>query len=265
MDFGADFRVPPVTISPSGSTGTAGETYSLTCSTILNSDSTPLPSEVPSPTFEWFFGPSNSSLPSGVTSPMGTTFNSINTYTSTLQFSPLSQSHAGMYTCQIGPGRLANHAMVTVNGMITSCQLLLLSYIDLSFPIAAPAISVQITTSGTPVLGQNGYSLTCGVNGAGNLNASITYQWNKNNGTQTQIQVEADPKLLSSPLRLSDAGQYTCQATVSSLYLNDNITMMSSQHDVTIQSEFRHRRKIHIDKLVPMIFNFCLQFQLPSL
>ena len=83
MNFGADFRVPPVTISPSGSTGTAGETYSLTCSTTLNSDSVPFPSDVPSPTYEWLFGPDNSSLPSGVTSPE-TTFDNGNTYTSTL-------------------------------------------------------------------------------------------------------------------------------------------------------------------------------------
>ena len=114
MNFGIDFNDPPVTISPSGSTHTAGETHSLTCSTILNSDSIPLPSDVPSPTFEWFFGPNNSSLPSGVTFPE-TTFNNVDTYTSMLQFSQLSESLAGMYTCRLGPGRLANNAMVTVN------------------------------------------------------------------------------------------------------------------------------------------------------
>ena len=99
----------------------------------------------------------------------------------------------------------------------------------------APAISVQITASGPPLLGQNSYSLTCGVTGAENLNPSITYQWTKNNGT---LAVGADPHVLSfSPLRLSDAGRYTCQATVSSPYLNNNITMINSQ-DVTLQSEF---------------------------
>ena len=117
MNFGPDFTVPPVTISPSGSTGTAGEIYSLMCSATLHPDSTPLPSGVPSPNFEWFFGPNNSSLPSDMTSP-DTTFNNVDTYTSTLQFSPLSQSlHAGKYTCLLGPGRLANHANVTVNGI----------------------------------------------------------------------------------------------------------------------------------------------------
>ena len=116
MNFGLDHKVPPVTIFPSDSTGTAGETYSLMCSTTLHSDSVPLPSDVPSPAFEWFFGPNNSSLPSGVT-PIATVENG-NTYTSMLQFSPLSQSHAGMYTCRLGPGRLANHAMVAINGML---------------------------------------------------------------------------------------------------------------------------------------------------
>ena len=47
----------------------------------------------------------------------------------------------------------------------------------------------------------------------------------------------ADPKVLSfSPLRLSDAGRYTCQATVSSPYLNSDITMMDT-HDVILQSK----------------------------
>ena len=91
------------------------------------------------------------------------------------------------------------------------------------------------------MLGQNDYSLTCNVTGAGNLNPTITYQWTKNNITQTQMPpAGADPKVLSfSPLRLSDAGQYTCHATVyvSSPYLNENTTMTDSQ-DVTIQSEF---------------------------
>ena len=106
----------------------------------------------------------------------------------------------------------------------------------------APDISVQITTSGDPVVGQSGYSLTCGIIGTGNLSPSMTYQWTKNDGTQT-IQVGADPRVLSfSPLRLSDAGRYTCQATVTSTYLNSGITRTNTQ-DVTLQSEFSY--KVH--------------------
>jgi hypothetical protein len=122
VDFGFRARddIDPVTISPStGSTATtAGERdYSLTCSSTLF-DPDHLPSGVPSPNFQWSFGGS-SSLPSGVTA-MPTVMSSSNsnseTYTSTLQFSPLSQSHAGMYTCRLGAGRLVNSAIVIVNG-----------------------------------------------------------------------------------------------------------------------------------------------------
>ena len=106
-------------------------------------------------------------------------------------------------------------------------------------------MSVQITASGTSVFGQSGYSLTCGVTGAENLSPSVSYQWIKNNGTQTQIHVGMDSQVLSfSPLRLSDVGRYTCQATVSSLYLNNYVTMMDTQ-DVTLQSEFSYKIQCH--------------------
>ena len=79
-------------------------------------------------------------------------------------------------------------------------------------------------------MGQNGYSLTCNVAVDASLN-SITYQWTKDNGTQTQV--GADRVLSFFPLRLSDAGRYTCQATVAPC----SITIMDTQ-DVTLQSEF---------------------------
>lgn len=103
-------------ISPFG-VNDAGETYSLMCSTILVT--TPLPDDVPSPTFEWFFGPNgHSSLPSGVT-PMETTLNigPNHNYSSTLVFSQLSQAHAGKYTCRLGANRLKTDEIVFVNGM----------------------------------------------------------------------------------------------------------------------------------------------------
>ena len=121
MDFG-NRTGNPVTLSPSGP-GIDGNTFSLTCSatlTLYRSKSIiqSLPSNVPSPTFEWFFGPDgNASLPSGVIS-MGTVLMVGNTYTSTLQFSPvLNESHVGNYTCRLGAGRLASSMVVSVNGM----------------------------------------------------------------------------------------------------------------------------------------------------
>ena len=82
------------------------------------------------------------------------------------------------------------------------------------------------------MLGQSGYSLTCDVSVTGAVNTSISYQWIKNNGTHTQVQVGTDRVLSFSPLRLSDAGRYTCQATVSPC----SITTMDTQ-DVTLQGE----------------------------
>jgi hypothetical protein len=128
---------------------------------------------------------------------------------------------------------------------IVAVYIINLEYFALSFlSSSAPPISIQITTSGAPVVGQSGYSLTCGVTGAENLSPSITYQWTKNNGTHTQIQNDAaNPRVSFSPLRLSDAGQYTCQATISSPFLSDDITMTAMQ-DVRIQSEFSYYQSV---------------------
>ena len=122
VNFGLNFNVGHVIFSPStGSTATtAGETgYSLTCSSTLI-DPSSLPSNIPSPNFQWSFNGS-ASLPSGVT--VMVTVMSRNstgeTYSSTLHISLLSQSlHTGIYTCRLGTGRLVNSAMVTVNGII---------------------------------------------------------------------------------------------------------------------------------------------------
>ena len=81
------------------------------------------------------------------------------------------------------------------------------------------------------MLEESGYSLTCGATVTGAGNPSITYQWTKNNGTQTQI--GTDKVLSFSPLRLSDAGRYTCQAAVGPC----NITGMDTQ-DVTLLGGF---------------------------
>ena len=71
---------------------------------------------MPPPDFEWFYGSNgNALLLSGLT-PTVTVLTS-GVYTSTLQFSPLSQSHTGDYTCRLGVGSLVNSAMVTVNGI----------------------------------------------------------------------------------------------------------------------------------------------------
>jgi hypothetical protein len=88
-----------------------GTTYALICSSTL-ADPDPLPSDVPSPTFHWYFGPTGDApLPPGAM-PTATMPSGIYTYNSILAFSPLNQSHAGMYTCRLGAGSLA--ASITI-------------------------------------------------------------------------------------------------------------------------------------------------------
>ena len=117
--------IGPVTISPSAASNTAiaGTRFSLVCSATVQTQD-----DSPTPNFDWFFGPNNASLPSGVT-PMATVMGSGNTYSSTLLFSPLQQSHAGMYTCRLGSNaRLAVNAMINVNCTLLTSTLKLLTH-----------------------------------------------------------------------------------------------------------------------------------------
>ena len=83
------------------------------------------------------------------------------------------------------------------------------------------------------MVGQIGNTLTCDVSGADNLNPTITYQWSRNNG---EIRDSNARTLNLSPLRLSSAGDYTCNCTVSSILLNDPVSAGNTQR-VMIQSE----------------------------
>ena len=116
VNFEITINTSQVTLSPSGP-GIAGNSFSLRCSATLISP-LPLPSNVPPPSFEWFYGPhGNASLLSGVT-PTATIRMSGNIYTSTLLFFPtLTESHAGNYTCRLGAGRLVNSIAVSADGM----------------------------------------------------------------------------------------------------------------------------------------------------
>ena len=142
VNFGFRYDIDHVTISPStgfAATSAGERDYSLTCSATLF-DPISLPDNVPSPNFQWSVDGSIL-LPSGVTATptvMSSSNSTSETYSNTLQFNfPLSHSsHAGMYTCRLGPGRLENSAMVTVNGIciiMAVCDIDLECYYALNF------------------------------------------------------------------------------------------------------------------------------------
>ena len=80
-------------------------------------------------------------------------------------------------------------------------------------------------------------SLTCTVTGAERLtNSSITYQWFKDG---VMVSGQTRKTLSFTPLSFSDAGGYTCQATLMSSLLSGPITTsISNIVDVTNTSEF---------------------------
>lgn len=121
--------------------------------------------------------------------------------------------------------------------MLISYAIIIIINSELFYFHAEPVVSARITTRLSEAsVAQKGYSLVCSVNGAENLNPSISYQWTKNNGTQIRMQTGNDPQVLSfSFFRLSDVGEYTCLATISSSYVHD-IIVMESQH-IAIHSE----------------------------
>ena len=82
------------TISPTNPMIYAGDIFFLRCSAYIAS-----PPDSLMPEFNWFVGQNNASLPAGVIVLLTTSDG--NVHSSTLQFSPLQESHAGAYTCQI--------------------------------------------------------------------------------------------------------------------------------------------------------------------
>ena len=63
-------------------------------------------------------------------------------------------------------------------------------------------------------------ALHCTISGVNNLHGNITFQWRGPNRT---ILESISPRLKLSTVSFSDAGLYTCTATVSSPYLNKEI------------------------------------------
>ena len=105
----------------------------------------------------------------------------------------------------------------------------------LSFNIPpAPSITVSVTPNlNTPLMvGQTDNTLNCGVSGADNLDPTTTYRWTRDGGRE----VSRSSTLPLSPVGLSDAGNYTCHATVNSNLLTNDVIRTANQI-VMVQGE----------------------------
>ena len=108
-------------------------------------------------------------------------------------------------------------------------------YYDIVSSVPFIGVTVTANPSNSPLMVGQNYTLTCEVSGAERLSPIIAYQWTRNN---QEVSDNNSKTLNLSPLRLSHAGSYACNVTVSSALLSSNISASSYENrNVTIQSE----------------------------
>ena len=225
-----------VSITPVSGTNTAGEIYSLECSATVTGLTDQPTGSTDQPTITWLDDDVGilSSDPTRMVS--AATVNSGGSYFSILTFTPLATSDAGRLMCRVTLGGMTQMetTTVSVNSKFT---------LDVHIPLlplflllsSDPNVTVTISNGGaTPNAGQS-YTLTCSVSGANNFNPA--YQWRKDSST---IDGETEPILSFTSLMLVDAGEYTCQVTVSSSYLNEDI-IVSNTLNVTVPSKLGYK------------------------
>ena len=96
-----------------------------------------------------------------------------------------------------------------------------------------PNVTVEVSGSGATLIAGQNYSLTCSVFIAEGFTS--TYRWLKSG---SPIASETDPTLYVPSLRLSNAGRYSCEATVMSSLLSEDIVTSSNMFELTFKSEF---------------------------
>ena len=204
-----------MSVSPTNPNGIAGvSTITLTCTVILSGPGTP--------TISW----SRPSLCGQFTHQGGQT-----SFTDTCELGRVRQSYAGVYACEalIGPSSMADTVTVSITGSLFNSTITLLK---LHFIFVAPTVSVAITESQTPIALRS-YTLMCVVTDPSTLAlTTISYTWRRD-----EVVVQSGSQISFSSLPLyEDNVVYTCQCIASSVYLNDNVDVTSSQHTLRITS-----------------------------
>ena len=91
------------------------------------------------------------------------------------------------------------------------------------------------SASGSAVAGEE-YSITCTVMGADNLDATFRIEW-QSPGGGTLIGLISSVTHTFSPLGQDDAGQYTCEATITTDLLMQSPLTRTGMLDITVASK----------------------------
>ena len=97
----------------------------------------------------------------------------------------------------------------------------------------APEVTVSAIATGAPIVGGISYSLTCDHHAPQSLMATVQSTLTTSDGTM----ITPLPHTIN-PLLVTDGGQYSCSATVSSPYLTDDFTVtQGTPLDVVVESK----------------------------
>ena len=99
-------------------------------------------------------------------------------------------------------------------------------------PILFAVLKVSITSSGSPMAGQN-FTLTCSLTGEISLLSNISYQWRRGESLLTN-----SPILHFDSLYLSDAGQYSCVVILHSQPNQENTIIETYNIEFTSETFF---------------------------
>ena len=105
----------------------------------------------------------------------------------------------------------------------------------LSFPPALPSPQVTTTMNSTATAGGQ-QALECNVSVVPFLSVAPTVQWVAPNNSEVASGYGPSLTHTLNPVRTSDAGQYTCQATVDILSVGVSVSAQGST-TLTVQSE----------------------------
>ena len=100
-----------------------------------------------------------------------------------------------------------------------------------------PSVNVNITPSsnGHQSVGSQ-FNIACAALGFDHLNPGFNIQWRKTGGL-INISSQVNDSLAFSSLRLSDAGEYTCEVNVTSDYLVNGYTTGMGNYNLSINSK----------------------------